>query len=102
MTTTTALGSTLFAPATVAGRPFSSRFVMAPMTRFRSPGGVPTPEVAAYYRRRAESGVGLVITEGVLIGHPSAGHDTTVPRMTLGPAEQGWRRVVDEVHAAGG
>ena len=37
----------LLAPATVAGLPLTSRFVMAPMTRGRSPGGVPTPEVAA-------------------------------------------------------
>ncbi len=100
-TTTTALGS-LLAPTTLAGLPLSSRFAMAPMTRSHSPGGVPTPEVAAYYRRRAANGIGLIITEGVLVGHPSAGHETSVPRMTAGPAERGWRRVTDEVHAAGG
>ena len=75
---------------------------MAPMTRFHSPGGVPGPEVADYYRRRAEHRIGLIITEGTLIGHPSASHETTVPRMTAGPAEAGWRRVTDAVHVAGG
>nr|BFE73734.1 hypothetical protein GCM10020092_070350 [Actinoplanes digitatis] len=70
-TLTTALGS-LLTPTNLAGLPLSSRFAMAPMTRFRSPGGVPTPEVAAYYRRRAEHGIGLIISEGVLVGHPSA------------------------------
>lgn len=100
-TTTTPLGS-LLEPTTLAGLPLASRFVMAPMTRFRSPGGVPTPEVAAYYRRRAANRIGLIVTEGVLVGHPSAGHETTVPRMTAGPAEDGWRRVTGEVHAAGG
>jgi 2,4-dienoyl-CoA reductase-like NADH-dependent reductase (Old Yellow Enzyme family) len=35
-----------------------NRVVMAPMTRSFAPGGVPTAEVAAYYRRRAENGVG--------------------------------------------
>jgi 2,4-dienoyl-CoA reductase-like NADH-dependent reductase (Old Yellow Enzyme family) len=100
-TTRTGLGS-LIEPTTLAGLPLNSRFVMAPMTRSRSPEGVPTAEVAAYYRRRAENRVGLVITEGVLVGHPSAGHETAVPRMTAGPAERGWRRVTDEVHAAGG
>jgi 2,4-dienoyl-CoA reductase-like NADH-dependent reductase (Old Yellow Enzyme family) len=99
--TTTPLGS-LLTPATVAGLPLTGRLVMAPMTRSQSPGGVPTPEVAAYYRRRAENGIGLIITEGALVGHPSAGHDPAVPRMTAGPAERGWRRVTDEVHAAGG
>ncbi|MGK5685495.1 12-oxophytodienoate reductase [Actinoplanes sp. URMC 104] len=94
--------TTLVEPVTVAGLPLSSPFVMAPMTRERSPHGVPTPEVAAYYRRRAENGVGLVITEGVLIGHRSAGHQSAVPRLTPGAAEAGWRRVTGEVHDAGG
>ena len=75
---------------------------MAPMTRFRSPGGVPTPDVASYYRRRVEGGVGLIITEGILPDLPSAGRETTIPRLTAGAAETGWRRVTDEVHAAGG
>jgi 2,4-dienoyl-CoA reductase-like NADH-dependent reductase (Old Yellow Enzyme family) len=102
MTTTTSLLGPLTSPATLAGLDLRNRFVMAPMTRFRSPGGVPTPEVAAYYRRRAENGIGLVVTEGVLVGHRSASHETTVPRMTAGAAEDGWRRVTAEVHAAGG
>jgi 2,4-dienoyl-CoA reductase-like NADH-dependent reductase (Old Yellow Enzyme family) len=41
-----------------------NRVVMAPMTRSFAPGGVPTAEVAAYYRRRAENCVGLIIMEG--------------------------------------
>ncbi|MEU4420133.1 12-oxophytodienoate reductase [Actinoplanes sp. NPDC024001] len=101
MTTTTRLLGPLTSPVTLAGLDLPNRFVMAPMTRFRSPGGVPTAEVAGYYRRRAENGIGLIVTEGVLVDHPSAGHETTVPRMTAGPAEEGWRRVTSEVHAAG-
>jgi 2,4-dienoyl-CoA reductase-like NADH-dependent reductase (Old Yellow Enzyme family) len=89
-------------PTTLAGLRLSSHFVMAPMTRKRSPGGVPTAEVAAYYRRRAAGGVGLIITEGTLVGHRSAGHETDVPRLTPGPAEAGWRLVTDAVHEAGG
>jgi 2,4-dienoyl-CoA reductase-like NADH-dependent reductase (Old Yellow Enzyme family) len=108
MTTTTRPASrsdglgALLSPFSLAGIDLPNRFVMAPMTRFRSPGGVPTDEVAAYYRRRAEYGVGLIVTEGTLVGHPSASHETTVPRMTAGAAEAGWRKVTDEVHAAGG
>jgi 2,4-dienoyl-CoA reductase-like NADH-dependent reductase (Old Yellow Enzyme family) len=89
-------------PTTLAGLSLNSRFVMAPMTRKRSPRGVPTAEVAAYYRRRAEGGVGLIITEGALVGHPSASHETDVPRMTPGAAEAGWRRVTEQVHLSGG
>ncbi|MFI7219813.1 oxidoreductase [Micromonospora maritima] len=105
MTGTVDTGSpvaTLLEPVTVAGMPLRSRIVMAPMTRNRAPGGVPTPEAADYYRRRAEQGIGLVVTEGVLVDHPSAGHEDTVPRLTPGPAEAGWRRVVEAVHAVGG
>nr|WP_221379519.1 12-oxophytodienoate reductase [Actinoplanes polyasparticus] len=98
MTTTTAL----IEPVTLAGLSLTSPFVMAPMTREHSPGGVPTSEVAAYYRRRAANGVGLIITEGVLVDHPSAGHQRDVPRLTEGAAEAGWRHVTAEVHAAGG
>lgn len=102
MTVTPDLLGSLMAPTTLAGLPLSSRFAMAPMTRFRSPGGVPTPEVAAYYRRRAANGIGLIITEGVLVDHPSAGHHPDVPRLTAGPAEQGWREVTAQTHAVGG
>jgi 2,4-dienoyl-CoA reductase-like NADH-dependent reductase (Old Yellow Enzyme family) len=98
----TAEVSTLFDPVTLAGLPLSSRFVMAPMTRYRSPGGVPAAEVAAYYRRRAENGVGLIITEGILVDHPSAGHQQAVPRLDGLHAERAWRRITDEVHDAGG
>ncbi|XVV09057.1 12-oxophytodienoate reductase [Actinoplanes sp. CA-131856] len=94
MMTTSALSE----PVTLAGMSLSSQFVMAPMTRAQSPGGTPTALTAAYYRRRAENGVGLIITEGVLIDHPSAGHETDVPRMR----EAGWRLVTGEVHAVGG
>jgi 2,4-dienoyl-CoA reductase-like NADH-dependent reductase (Old Yellow Enzyme family) len=37
------------------------------MTRSFSPGGASTAEIAAYYRRRAENGVGLIITEGTRV-----------------------------------
>jgi 2,4-dienoyl-CoA reductase-like NADH-dependent reductase (Old Yellow Enzyme family) len=74
---------------------------MSPMTRGFSPGGVPGADVAAYYRRRAEGGVGLIITEGIYIAHPSAGNDTMIPRLDVTGAEVGWRRVVDGIHEAG-
>jgi len=49
-----------------------NRVVMAPMTRSFSPCGIPTADVAAYYRRRAAHGVGLFITEGTGVGRASA------------------------------
>jgi 2,4-dienoyl-CoA reductase-like NADH-dependent reductase (Old Yellow Enzyme family) len=79
-----------------------NRIVMAPMTRSLSPGGVPGQDVAAYYRRRAEGGVGLIVTEGTYPPDPAAGFDPKVPHLYGEAALNGWRRVVDEVHAAGG
>jgi 2,4-dienoyl-CoA reductase-like NADH-dependent reductase (Old Yellow Enzyme family) len=92
----------LFAPFSIRNLKLANRIVMAPMTRSFSPGGVPGLDVAAYYRRRAEGGVGLIVTEGTLVPHPSAGFDTRVPHLYGDDSLAGWRRVVGEVHAASG
>jgi 2,4-dienoyl-CoA reductase-like NADH-dependent reductase (Old Yellow Enzyme family) len=92
----------LFTPFGLRGLRLANRIVMAPMTRSFSPGGVPGADVAAYYRRRAEGGVGLIVTEGTYIPHHAAGFDPKVPHMYGEDALAGWRRVVTEVHAAGG
>ncbi|NLU81638.1 NADH:flavin oxidoreductase [Rhodococcus sp. HNM0569] len=94
--------SPLFRPLAVRSLTLPNRIVMSPMTRSHSPGGVPGADVAAYYRRRAEGGTGLVVTEGVAIDHPVAVDNPNVPRMHGDDALAGWRRVVDEVHAGGG
>jgi 2,4-dienoyl-CoA reductase-like NADH-dependent reductase (Old Yellow Enzyme family) len=91
----------LFTPFSGCGLSLPNRIVMAPMTRWHSPGEIPGPDVAAYYRRRAEDGVGLLITEGTTIDHPVASYSRRVPAFH-GAALGGWRRVVKEVHAAGG
>jgi len=72
------------------------------MTRSKSPGGVPGENVAAYYRRRAEGGVGLIVTEGTYVPHPGAGAYPDVPHFYGDAALAGWKHVVQEVHAAGG
>jgi len=92
----------LFRPFHHGALALANRIVMAPMTRSFSPGGVPTAEVAAYYRRRAEGGVGLIVTEGTVVDHPAAANDPNVPRFHGEDALAGWARVVTEVHAAGG
>src|SRR5579863_1593398 len=92
----------LFRPFQLKGLTLPNRIVMAPMTRSHSPQGVPGPDVAAYYRRRAEGGVGLIITEGTYPDHPAAGFDPKVPQFYGERALAGWRRVAEQVHAAGG
>jgi len=92
----------LFRPFTHKSLTLKNRIVMAPMTRSFSPEGVPTPEVAAYYRRRAEGDVGLILSEGTVVARPSAKNDPNVPDFHGERALAGWKRVIDEVHAAGG
>jgi 2,4-dienoyl-CoA reductase-like NADH-dependent reductase (Old Yellow Enzyme family) len=92
----------LFRPFQFKGLSLANRIVMAPMTRSHSPEGVPGPGVAAYYRRRAEGEVGLIVTEGTYIHHPAAGFDPKVPNFYGDQALAGWRRVAEQVHAAGG
>ncbi|WP_436535693.1 NADH:flavin oxidoreductase [Actinoplanes sp. HUAS TT8] len=91
----------LFTPYTLGGLDLPNRFVMAPMTRQFSPGGVPGADVAAYYARRAPH-VGLIVTEGTYVDHPSAGSSDRVPRFYGDDALAGWRAVTEAVHAAGG
>ncbi len=92
----------LFQPYTVSKLTLPSRIVMSPMARAFSPDGVPGPDVAAYYRRRAEHGVGLIITEGATIEHPSASSEPRIPHMYGEAALQGWAEVVRQVHDVGG
>ncbi|MCQ6559990.1 NADH:flavin oxidoreductase [Paenibacillus mendelii] len=93
---------TLFKPFESEKLNLLNRIVMAPMTRSFSPGGVPGPDVAAYYKRRAENGVGLIVTEGTLINHPAATGDPNVPNFHGEKALEGWAQVVAAVHEAGG
>jgi 2,4-dienoyl-CoA reductase-like NADH-dependent reductase (Old Yellow Enzyme family) len=91
----------LFQPFEGGGLTLNNRVVMAPMTRWKSPDQIPGREVAAYYRRRAENEVGLIVTEGTTIDHPVSSYSVRTPAFH-GAALEGWRRVVGEVHEAGG
>ena len=94
--------SALFRPFACKSLRLANRLVMAQMTRSKSPESVPGPDVAAYYRRRAEGGVGLIVTEGTTVDRPAATNDANVPNFHAPASLAGWRRVVEEVHAAGG
>ena len=91
----------LFSPFDLKGLKLRNRIVMAPMTRSFSPGGVATDEVAAYYRRRAENQVGLIITEGTGVDRPASLNDPNIPRFHGDAELAAWKKVVDETHAGG-
>lgn len=85
----------------VIGR-VQSRVAMAAMTRnFAGPDHVATPAMADYYRRRAEAGVGLVLTEGTIVDVSGDGYND-VPHIATQAQADSWRPVVAAVQAAGG
>lgn len=92
----------LFTPFTSSKLDLKNRLVMAPMTRNQSPDGIPGENVAEYYKRRAEGEVGLIITEGTTVDSPVASNDTNIPFFHGVDALNGWKKVVEAVHSAGG
>ncbi|MGY3175097.1 N-ethylmaleimide reductase [Pseudomonas sp. TE12234] len=91
--------SSLFDTYNLAGQQLSNRIVMAPMTRARVKDTVPSADMATYYAQRA--GAGLIITESAQVSGQGRGYLYTPGIHT--PAQiEGWKRVTDAVHQAGG
>lgn len=78
-----------------------NRVFMASMTRARTdnPGLVPNRRQAQYYAQRASAG--LILTEGTWPNRESVGF-IDVPGLYTQEQADGWRRITDAVHAAGG
>lgn len=92
----------MFTPFRHGALDLRNRIVMAPMTRSFSPGNVPGEDVAAYYRRRAKGGVGLILSEGVSPNSVTATGTPNVPNISSPEARSGWKRVASAVADAGG
>jgi 2,4-dienoyl-CoA reductase-like NADH-dependent reductase (Old Yellow Enzyme family) len=93
--------SPLFTPFKIRNLELANRFILPAMQRELSPGGVPSREMAEYYRRRIEGGLSLIIGEATAVDHPSSTHYWKYARL-FGPALDGWKRVLDNVKEAGG
>ena len=97
------LENPLFQPFKLGDMTLKNRIVMAPMTRNFSPNNnIPEDNVVEYYRRRAEGGVGLIVTEGTCVGHIGASGYPGVPYFHGEERLAGWKKVVNAVHEAGG
>lgn len=94
--------SSLFVPFEYKNLVLRNRLVMAPMTRAQSPDGVPTPQVADYYERRAAAEVGLILTEGTVINRPASKNQKDIPNFYGEAALGAWKQVVDQVTAQNG
>ncbi len=92
----------LLQPYTLGDIVLPNRVVMAPMTRSRSDnqGKVPIGDLhAIYYAQRATAG--LIITEGTQVSEEGVGYINT-PGIHSREQVLGWKKVTEEVHAAGG
>ncbi len=89
----------LYDPLVAGDLQLANRVFMAPLTRNRSPNAVPQPMTATYYAQRASAG--LLITEATPISHQGQGY-ADVPGLYAPEQLEGWKRVTDAVHAAGG
>lgn len=89
----------LFDAFDLSGLLLANRIVMAPLTRNRSPGAVPSAITATYYAQRASAG--LLISEATAISQQGQGY-ADVPGLYSDEAVAGWRSVTDAVHAQGG
>lgn len=94
---------TLFDPIQVGAWTLPNRVVMAPLTRNRAPGQVPTPLMATYYAQRAQrdQGAGLIITEATPVCPEGHGYADT-PGIHTPQQVQAWKAVTDAVHREGG
>lgn len=88
----------LFSDFQLGSLKLGNRMIMAPMTRNRSPEGIPTLLMVEYYTQRA--GAGLIVTEGAQISAQAVGYPAT-PGIYLDAQVDGWRSLTDAVHAKG-
>jgi N-ethylmaleimide reductase len=72
---------------------------MAPMTRLRAVGGIPTPLMAEYYAQRASAG--LIVTECTMVSALSNGY-INCPGIYSSEQITAWQQVTDAVHGKGG
>ncbi|MBE7217942.1 MAG: alkene reductase [Caulobacteraceae bacterium] len=90
----------LFDPIRLGAISAPNRILMAPLTRARGTREhVPTPVMAEYYVQRAAAG--LIISEATGISREGLGWPYA-PGVWTDEQVEGWRPVVDAVHAAGG
>ena len=92
----------LFSPLKVGPYQLAHRVAMAPLTRMRAarPSLAPRPLNADYYAQRATPG-GLLIAEASPVMATGFGNPG-VPGIWSEQQVEGWRKVVDAVHAKGG
>jgi len=97
------MNAPLFEPFLQGPLDLPNRLVVAPLTRVSAtPDGCATAEMAAYYRRYAEGGWGLIVTEATYVDDHAAQGYFRQPGIVTPAQIAAWRQVTEAVHAAGG
>lgn len=89
----------LFSSAKLGNIELANHIVMAPMTRSRAIGNIPTASVVIYYAQRASAG--LIITEGTSPSPNGLGY-ARIPGIFSAEQIAGWKEVTSAVHEKGG
>jgi N-ethylmaleimide reductase len=80
----------------------NSRVSMSAMTRgFSINNHLCNELIAEYYERRAKDGVGLILTEGIII-HPTGDGYNNVPHLYTVEQANSWKITTEKVHQYGG
>ena len=92
--------SPLFRPLAMGALELPNRVLMAPLTRNRAHAdGTPKDMAATYYRQRASAG--LIVSEATQVSAMGKGYIDT-PGIYTDAHVEGWKPIVEAVHAAGG
>lgn len=93
--------TSLFKPLKVGNAALQTRVVLLPMTRNRnSDDHTPTDLMLEYYQKRTRFPGTLAITEAILVSE-KAGLYANVPGLWADKHVEGWKKIVDAVHANG-
>lgn len=89
----------LLSPYKLGRIDLKNRIVMAPMTRSRAIGNIPSQLMAEYYKQR--SAAGLIITEGTSPSPNGLGY-SRIPGIFSDEQVEGWKKITEAVHSKDG
>ena len=89
----------LFTPFKIRNITLRNRLTMSPMQKHRPADLIPGPEQVEYYEQRMKGGLGLIVTQGTTMDHPTS--EAPYARL-FPPAYDSWKRCTEAVRENGG
>lgn len=92
----------LFSPIRIGNQMIKNRIIMPAMdTGLCNADGTVSPALIAHYARRAQGGVGLIVSEFTSVDYPAGRGAVTQLQITDDETIPGFRQIADAVHAFG-